>query len=304
MSIFLLLAILVLPEEGASENLQLLRQVVNVRPPACQTELLSGAINEYSRGIKEKEFTFEAARSAENELVVSTRILPQGRKEVRATLLRSDSSFSVFKNRNARDATVSAHSKSLQHHPALLHKELGSDRKELHANLFEDYFFREYLDPVINKTVGYYLVDFQRTSSVEFHGTLFFDATVDTHFRDKSISFVLTKDGRLKQWSYPLRFEGDPKTYRTVIDFDRTSDGILRSVEEKCLDGETVGYRKSYSIEKHEINIPLPPDQFSLSRFGLQERGITFPLFWLIFVVVAIGCLSLLAILHRVWSRL
>jgi len=292
------------PKSDVDESLQQLRKVVGNRTPTFQTEQLSGQIKEFNKtGVAEKEFTFAAARSAVNELVVSTRIFSNKRNEMKATLLRPDSSFYVFKSRDTRKSTVSIHTESLQSKPSLLHEQLGFDRKELHANLFEDYFFREYIEPVLNKSAGYHLVDFHPKGSGEFSGTLFFDETTKIHFRDKSISFVLGSGGGLKQWSYPLQFSGDPKTYRSVIDFERTFDGKLQRVEQKYLDGETVGYKKIYTVEKHEINIPLPTDQFSLSRFGLQERTFSFPLFWVIFIAVTIVCLSSIAVFRRTLRR-
>jgi len=300
----LLLGLLILfgsPESDVDQSLEQLRKVVGNRTPTFQTEQLSGQIKEFNNtGVVEKEFSFEAARSAINELVVSTRIFANGRNEMKQTLLRPDNSFYVFKSRDTRESVVSIHTKSLQFKPMLLHEQLGSNRKELHANLFEDYFFREYLAPVLNQTVGYHLVDFHPKGSSEFSGTLFFNETTKIHFRDKTISFVLQSGGGLKQWSYPLQFSGDPNTYRCVTDFERTPDGKLLRVEQKYLNGETVGYKKIYTVEKHEINIPLPVDQFSLTRFGLQERTFSFPLFWLIFIAVTIVCLSSIAVFRLI----
>lgn len=280
-------------------KLQLLVSVVSFRSQPVQTEQITGSISEYAKDFKQEESVFEAARSKTQELVVCTRFLPKGLEEMKATLLRPDGSFKVFKPRNSRNSTVSTHPKSLQLDPFLLQKELGFDQKELHANLFEDYFFTEYLEPVMKKKEGYHLLDFHKQAD-GFNGTLFFEDSVKVLFRDESIDFVLKKDGHLKQWSYPLRFASDPKTYRSVIKFDRTPEGILRGVEQKYLDGETVGYRKIYTIKKHEVNVVLPADQFSLARFGFQEQRAVVPLLWVVFIVVTVVCLSSVAIYRRV----
>lgn len=303
----MLLAIFVLSfglvMDDSSEGLQLLKAISKIRTVSHSTEKLNGKMIGHSRGVKDQEISFEAARTTECESVVTKEVFPDGREKIDATLLRPDISYRITKEKNDRVPRVTTLPSELQESPVVFLRQAGMFLKELHGILFDDHFFREFVNPVISQENGCFLVDFQRMENGEFKGSFFFDETAIVSRPNRTVDFTLSSLGILKEYSYPLTYEGDPKKYPTTIQIERQPDGVLRTVKQIYSDNESVGYVKTFSIQNHTYDQPLPDDQFSLTRFGLQEKQKTVPMIWLVFAGVASASFIGTVVWYRYFSQ-
>jgi hypothetical protein len=282
-------------------GIDLLAQVMRARQAVPQSESMSGVFEEIRQGSRLTEGSFEADRDGLFELTVIRKKVARNREQIKAFILRPDSSFQLRGDADSRLPSVTVLPGGLAGRTKEVERKLGVYDKLAHCRFFDHYFFDEFILPLLRQSKGIHLISASQQSNGDLNGAIYFDDSAES-LSDQTIDFRLNKDGRLIEWSYPQRFQDDPKSYKWVVSYQRAANGTLTSIEEKLIDRDKVGFQRSFRVRRFE-STSIPHERFSLSRFGLIERKTSFiPTNWIVFAAASL-CFLITAVFWRMRNR-